>query len=158
VFVESDVNRCVGPIEFARAMRGGETVWRIQGLAAVVSSRDPSIVPPAEPEPRIAELSPAQTLDAIYEAAAAIRLELIYSPSIGGDLRKRWASRLGDINLLTPAAAAEIQELRNELALHESDWHDSLHLEIAQIRHGLWRLRELCLRHQALSRQRASGE
>jgi hypothetical protein len=158
MFVESAVSRCVGPIELARATRGDETVRRIQRPAGTGSLHDPSIVPVSDPEPCIAELSPGQTLDAIYEGAAAIRLELIYSPSIGGDLRKRWANRLGDISLLAPTAAAEIQGLRNELAQHESDWHDSLHLEIAQIRHGLWRLRQLCLRHQELSRQRASGE
>ena len=150
---EPTVNRRADLREFARSMRGaaGRT---IRGPTAA-SFRGPGIVPPPEPEPVIAELSPAQTLDAMYESAAGIRLELIYSPSIGGELRKRWANRLGDINLLAPTAAAEIQELRNELALYERDWHDSLHLEIAQIRHGLWRLRELCRRHQQFSRSAA---
>jgi hypothetical protein len=129
-------------------MRGDETVRHIRGSGKAASLCDPSIVPLAHPEPVIAELSPEQTLDAIYEGAAAIRLELIYSASVAGDLRKRWANRLGDISLLTPTAAAEIQQLRNEVALYESDWHDALHLEIAHIRHGLWRLRELCVRHQ----------
>jgi hypothetical protein len=150
IFVEPTVNRGVDPREFAQTTGGDETVRSIRGTPAG-SFCHPSIVPPSQPEPFIADLSPEQTLDAIYECAAAIRLELIYSPSIGGELRKRWANRLGDINLLTPAAAAEIQELRNELARYESDWHDALHLEIAQIRHGLWRLRELCQRHQQLA-------
>jgi hypothetical protein len=148
MFVESTVNRRVGPSEFAQTTRGDETVRHIRGSGNTVLFCDPTIVPPAHPEPFIADLSPQQTLDAIYAGAAAIRLDVIYSPSIGGDLRKRWANRLGDINLLTPTAAAEIQALRNELALYESDRHDALHLEIAHIRHGLWRLRELCLRHQ----------
>jgi hypothetical protein len=145
------VNRRVDLSEFAYTTGGDETVWRGQGPAEAVSFCDPSIVPPSAPEPLIADLSPAQTLDAMYEGAAGIRLELIYSPSIDGDLRKRWSNRLGDIKLQAPAAAAEIQQLRSELALYESDWHNSLHLEIAQIRHGLWRLRELCLRHQHFS-------
>jgi hypothetical protein len=147
MFVELAVNRRVDSREFAQTP-GDETVRHIRGSAQTASFGDPSLVPPAHPEPLIADLSPEQTLAAIYECVAAIRLELIYCPSIGGDLRKRWANRLGDINLLKPAAAAEIQELRNELALYESDWHDALHLEIAHIRHGLWRLRELCVRHQ----------
>jgi hypothetical protein len=151
LFVESTVNRRVDPSEFAQTTGGDEAVRHIRGPAAAASFCDASIVPPSDPEPLIAGLSPEQTLEAIYEGAAAIRLDLIYSPSIGGNLRKRWANRLGDINLLTPTAAAEIQQLRNELALYESDWHDALHLEIAHVRHGLWRLRELCLRHQALA-------
>jgi hypothetical protein len=151
MFVEPTVNRRVDSSEFARTTGGDETVRPIRGSTGPASLYDPSIVPLSNPEPLIAELSPEQTLDAIYGGAAAIRLELIYSPSISGDLRKRWANRLGNINLLTPTAAAEIQQLRNELALYESDWHDALHLEIAHVRHGLWRLRELCLRHQAFA-------
>ena len=149
--MESAVNRRVDSSEFAHTMRGDEPVRHIRGCATAASVSDPSIVPLPDPEPPIADLPAEQTVAAIYEGAAAVRLELIYSPSIGGELRKRWAKRLGDINLLAPNAAAEIQQLRNELALHETDWHDSLHLEIARVRHGLWRLRELCLRHQQFS-------
>jgi hypothetical protein len=100
----------------------------------------------------MAELSPAQTLDAIYESSAGIRLEMIYSPTIRGELRKRWAHRLGGINLLAPPAADEIQALREELALYAHASQDCHHLDIARIRRDLRRLRELCRRYQALAK------
>jgi hypothetical protein len=150
VFVELPVNRLVDPGKSAHVSRHeGEMSWVRPATGAALC--EASIIPPLQPEPLFGDLSPDRTFDAIYATAAGIRLELIYSPVITGELRKRWANRLGGINFLSLGAAAEIQDLRNELALHEPDWHDSLHLEIARIRHGLWRLRELCRRYQALA-------
>jgi len=105
-----------------------------------------------DPEPRIAGLSPDATLAAMYETAAAVRLEFVYCPTLIGDLRKRWANRLGHVALSSPTAVDEIADLRNELAPYEANWDDALHLDIAQIRHALWRLRELCLHYQGFLR------
>jgi hypothetical protein len=148
------VDRRFDWIELARGRQREEAVQRIARAAEQAWYGHPIAPPTADPEPEraISELSAEETLEAMYEGAAAIRLDLVYSPSISGHLRKGWANRLGDINLRAPTAAAEIQLLRNELALYETDWNDELHREIAQIRHGLWRLRELCLRHQQQSR------
>lgn len=121
---------------------------RLQPSVAGPFPCDPDV--PAERP--IEDFSREETRDAMYEAVAEVRLELIYCPHLNGDLRKRWANELGSINLAAPTAACEVQRLRNELAGYEANWHDQLHLEVAQIRHGLWRLRELCLRHQAFDR------
>jgi len=85
----------------------------------------------------------------MYQGVVDIRLELIYSPTIAGDLRKRWASRLGDINLRAPAATTDIRQLHDEIALHATGWDQKLDGDLTQIRHQLWQLRELCAHHQA---------
>ena len=106
-------------------------------------------------EAAIAKLSPDETLAAMYEAAASIRLDLIYCPTLTGDLRKHWANRLGRVNLMASTAPSDIDALRGEFAPYEADWHDALHRDIAQIRHALWRLRELCRRYQGFLRSAA---
>jgi len=108
----------------------------------------PNLVPDLVGELPLAGLSPEATVAAIYEAVASLRLALVYCPGLDGDVRKGFASRLGDVNLTAASAPSEIELLRRDLELYESHWSDELHHEIAQIRHGLWRLRELCVRHQ----------
>jgi hypothetical protein len=95
-------------------------------------------------------LSPQQTLDAMYECAVEIRLDLIYCPVLSGHLRKRWANRLGEINLQGETAAAEIHHLRDDLAAYEAACGDTIAVDVADIRRRLWQLRDLCLRQQAL--------
>jgi hypothetical protein len=117
--------------------------------------RFPTVSLPADsaPEPLIVELSPEQTIDAIYRTAGEARLNLIFCPTIRGDLRKRWANRLGDINLQSATAAAEIDNgLQEELAICKRGLDDELDLDVMQISDGLWRLRWLCLRHQEFLR------
>jgi len=87
-----------------------------------------------------------QTVSAIYECAADIRLELIYCPTLSGHLRKRWSHRLGDINLRAASAAAEIHNLRDDLAAYEAACDTGLAADVAEIRGRLRQLRELCLR------------
>jgi len=128
-----------------RYQPGGSSWWEVK--APPIADFDP--------DPVIADLSPDETRDAMYETAAAVRLDLIYCPHLDGGLRKHWANRLGYINLSRATAASEVQQLRGELARYEADWDDELHREVAKIRHGLWRLRELCLRHQGFARAAA---
>jgi hypothetical protein len=120
--------------------RGRDEAWHGEPTAPPLANCDP--------EPPIAELSPEQTLDAMYECAVNIRLELVYSPTISSDFRKRWANRLGDVNLQAAMAATQIQRLSDELEAHESGCDSETGLDVAEIRHRLWRLRELSLHYQ----------
>src|SRR5215216_7374580 len=132
-------------IELAREGQRDRAVQRIARSAEEASYRLPLVAPIADPEPEleIADLSPEATLDAMYQTIGDVRLDLVYCPTISGNFRKRWANRLGEINLRSASAAAEIDRLRNELAIYERDFEDELDLEVAQIDHKLWRLREL---------------
>jgi hypothetical protein len=85
-------------------------------------------------------------IEEIYRAAVDIRLDLIYSTTIGGDLRKRWANRLGEIKLRARTAAAEIDRLRAELAVYERILDGAPAPDVQLISHRLWRLQQLCLR------------
>ena len=148
------MHRCLDPVELARAKRRDGTIQRMRQAAEAAWSRRPIRAGAADCDPHspIAMLSPEQILDAMYQGAVDIRLELIYSPTIAGDLRKRWAGRLGDINLRAPTATTDIRQLHDEIALHATGWDQKLDRDLSQIRHGLWRLRELCARHQAFVR------
>src|SRR3954471_16147531 len=66
-------------------------------------------------ERAVAELSADETRDAMYGAVSDIRLDLIYCFKLGGDFRKHLANRLGELNLRSASAAAEIAGLRHEL-------------------------------------------
>src|SRR5262245_3180017 len=90
-------------------MQRDETVQRDTRTAELAWLRRPTVSPVAnaEAEGVIAELSAEQTVDEMYRTAVEVRLDLIYCPTLDGGLRKRWANRLGDINLSAPAAAAE---------------------------------------------------
>ena len=138
--------------ELARETDLYEAIRRMQRAAAAAWACNP-IVPAlsdSKSKPLISELSPEQTLDAMYEECIDVRLELLHCRSIGSDLRSCWANRLGDIDLRAASAPAEIERLRGALAVYETGCDD---LDVVQIRHWLWRLRELCLRHHEFMRR-----
>src|SRR5262245_44690913 len=113
---------------------------------AVAEARRCTTVPTAwqtEETPRSAE----QIIEDIYRTAAGIRLDLIYSTAIGSDLRKRWANRLGEINLRAPAALADIDALCAEIVLHQTDVYGALDFAVGQMARDLRRLRDLCARY-----------
>ena len=76
--------------------------WRADGALRADAAR----------ERAVAELSADETRDAMYGAASDIRLDLIYCFKLGGDFRKHWANRLGELDLRSASAAAEIADLR----------------------------------------------
>ena len=139
-------------IELAREMQRDETVQRDTRTAELAWLRHPSVSPVAnaEAERVIAELSAEQTVDEMYRTAVETRLDLIYCPTLDGDWRKRWANRLGDINLSAPAAAAEVGRLLAELSVYKEGLDGEIDLDVLQICDRLWRLRALCERHQEL--------
>jgi hypothetical protein len=146
------VDARVAEIGFARAIPFDEAIQCIE-RAAAEASLDGAVVstrPDVECKPLISGLSEAQTRDAMHAECSHVRLELIGCRSIGGDVRSRWAHRLGELDLTAASAPAEIDRLRGALAIYETGCDD---LHVAQIRHWLWRLRELCLRHQAFVRR-----
>ena len=105
-------------------------------------------------ERAVAELSADETRDAMYGAVSDIRLDLIYCFKLGGDFRKHWASRLGELNLRSASAAAEIADLRHELVVYVAGITGGIDREVMQIDCKLQRLRQLCLHHQRLSQSR----
>ena len=150
------MRRCLDPIELARAKQRDGAIQRTRQAAEAAWSRCPIRAPAADCDPHsaIATLSPEQVLDAMYQGAVDIRLELIYSPTIAGDLRKRWASLLGDINLRAPTAATDIRQLHDEIALHATGRNQELGRDLMEICCRLQHLRELCARHQAFVESR----
>jgi hypothetical protein len=131
-------------VGLARERRLHAAVRRIKQLAELGSAA-------AQEVPEQAHgLSSEQTLDAMYECAVEIRMDLIYCPVLSGHLRKRWSNRLGEINLQGETAAAEIHHLRDDLAAYEAACDDTIAVDLADIRRRLWQLRDLCLRHQAM--------
>ena len=113
---------------------------------AVAEARRCTTVPPAwqtDGTPRAGE----RIIEDIYRTAAGIRLDLIYSTAIGGELRKRWANRMGEINLRAPAAVGDINALLAELAAHQTNINGALDFAIGQVARELRRLRALCARH-----------
>jgi hypothetical protein len=142
------------PIELACERQRDEAVQRTARAAEEAWLRHPMITPlsDCEPEPDIAALSAEETLDAMYRGITDVRLDLVYCSTISGDFRKRWANRLGGLNVRSAAAAAEIARLRDELAIYQGIADDDIDLDVAQIDHKLWRLRELCSRYQQLAR------
>ena len=81
-------------------------------------------------------------------------MDLIYCPTLSGDLRKRWANLLGDINLSSTTAAGEIGRLLADLSFYKEGLDGALDLDVLQICDRLWRLRALCERHQDFARTR----
>ena len=141
-------------IELAREAQRDETVRRNVRAAELTWLRHPSVSPAAaedaEAEPVIAERSAEQTIDEMYRTAVEARLDIIYCPTLDGDLRKPWANRLGDINLSAPAAATEIGKLLAELSVYKEGLDGEIDLDVLQICDRLCRLRALCERHQEL--------
>ena len=137
-------------IELAREGQLDQAVQRNARAAEEAWLRHPALSPVAEGNaaPEITTLSAEQTIDEMYRAAVEARLDLIYCPTLSGDLRKRWANRLGDINLSAPAAAAEVGKLLAEISPYKDGLDGELDLDVLQICDRLWRLRALCERHQ----------
>jgi len=148
------VDRRFDPIELARERQRDQSVQRNARAAEEAWLRHPSLSPVADGdgEPEITKLSAEQTIDEMYRAAVEARLDLIYCPTLSGDLRKRWANRLGDINLSAPAAATEIGKLLAEISPYKDGLGGELELDVLQICDRLWRLRALCERHQDFAR------
>ena len=148
------VDRRFDSIELARENQRDEAVQRNVRTAEQAWWRHPAVSPVADgdAEPAIAELSSEQTIDAMYRTAVEARLDLIYCPTFSGDLRKRWANRLGEINLSSRAAAAEVGRLLAELSVYKEGLDGELDLDVLQICDRLWRLRALCERHQEFVR------
>ena len=135
------------PLELVHAQRLDEAVQRLdQAVAEVRRCAD------VAPEPRSAD----EMIEDIYRTAADIRLDLIYSATIGSDLRKRWANRMGEINLRAPTAPAEIKALLAELALHQTNVNGALDFAVGQVTQALRRLRGLCMRYTAMTQARAN--
>jgi len=146
------VDRRFDRIELARETQRDDIAQRNARAAKLGWWRHPSVSPVVDEdaEPVIAELSAEQTIDAMYRAAVEARLDLIYCPTLSGDLRKHWANRLGDINLNSAAAAAEVGQLVAEISPYKEGLDGALDLDVLQICDRLWRLRALCERHQEL--------
>jgi len=102
-------------------------------------------------ERAVAELSADETREAMYGAVSDIRLDLIYCFKLGGDFRKHWANRLGDLNLRSASAAAEIASLRHELVIYVAGITGGIDRDVMQIDCKLARLRQLCLHHWRLA-------
>jgi hypothetical protein len=105
-------------------------------------------------ERAVAELSADETRDAMYGTAGEIRLDLIYCFKLGGDFRKHWANRLGELNLRSASAAAEIAGLRHELVVYVAGITGGIDRDVMEIDCKLQRLRQLCLHHQRLTQSR----
>ena len=105
-------------------------------------------------ERAVAELSADETRDAMYGAVSDIRLDLIYCFKLGGDFRKHWANRLGELDLRSASAAAEIADLRHALVMYVAGITGGIDRDVMQIDCKLQRLRQLCLHHQRLAQAR----
>jgi hypothetical protein len=138
------VSHRLDPLELVHAQRLDEAVQRLDHAVAEVR-RCAGMAP--EPVARSVD----EMVEDIYRTAADIRLDLIYSATIGGELRKRWANRMGEINLRAPTAPAEIKVLLAELALHQTNVNGALDFAVGQITHALKRLRGLCVRYTAMT-------
>jgi hypothetical protein len=141
------VSHRLDPLELVHAQRLDEAVQCLDHAVAEVR-RCADMAP--EPVARSAD----EMIEDIYHTAADIRLDLIYSATIGGELRKRWSNRMGDINLRAPTAPAEIKALLTELALHQTNVNGALDFAVGQIAHALKRLRGLCVRYTAMGQAR----
>jgi hypothetical protein len=91
-----------------------------------------------------------QARDAMYEECTGIRLDLIYCRALPGDLRKRWANRLGSLDLGAAATPAKIARLHDGLAVFAGSLDDAADHDLGEIRERLCRLHALCLRCQQL--------
>jgi hypothetical protein len=150
------VDRRFDRIELARETQRDEAVQRNTRTAELAWLRHPNVSPVADAEAErvIAELSAEQTIDEMYRTAVEARLDIIYCPTLEGDLRKCWANRLGDINLSTPAAAADVGKLLAELSVYKEGLDGERDSDVLHICDRLWRLRALCERHQDFARSK----
>ena len=150
------MDRRFDSIELFRERQRDEGVQRNSRSAQDGWLRHPTLAPvqDGDAEPLISDLSAEQTIDAMYRTAAEARLDLIYCPTVSGDLRKLWANRLGEINLSATAAPAEIGRLLTEIWPYKGGVDGTLDLDVLKICNRLWRLRALCERHQDFVRPR----
>jgi hypothetical protein len=98
----------------------------------------------------VAAMTADETRDAMYEECGGIRLDLIYCRALPGELRKRWANRLGDLDLRAATTPVAIERLHEGLGIFTSDGDSHAELDLSEIRTRLWRLRALCMRYQQL--------
>ena len=136
------------PLELVHAQRLDDAVQRLDQAVAEVR-RCAGAAP--EPVGRSAD----EMIEDIYRTGADIRLDLIYSATIGSDLRKRWANRMGEINLRAPTAPTEIKALLAELASHQTNVNGALDFAVGQVNQALRRLRGLCMRYTATTQAQA---
>jgi hypothetical protein len=136
------VNRRFHPLELVHAQQLDEAVQRLD--QAVAEARRCADVPP-DSDVAAKPHSGEQLIEDIYRTAVDIRLDLIYSATISGELRKRWANRMGEINLRSPQAAREIDALLADLAVHQTNPNGALDFAIGQVSQALKRLRTLCV-------------
>jgi hypothetical protein len=137
------------PLELVHAQHLDEAVQRLdRAVAEVRRCAD------VAPEPALRSVD--EMIEDIYRTAADIRLDLIYSATIGSDLRKRWSNRMGEINLRAPTAPAEIKALLAELALHQTNASGALDFAVGQVTQALRRLRGLCMRYTATTQAQAN--
>ena len=118
--------------------------------AGVTQVRAPRFLMSLKADKPVAAMTADETRDAMYEECGGIRLDLIYCGALPGELRKRWANRLGELDLRAPGTPAVIERLHEGLSVFGS-LDASADLELAEIRERLWRLRALCLRHLKLA-------
>ena len=114
--------------------------------AGVAQARAPRVIMSHKADKPIAAMTADETRDAMVEECTGIRLDLIYCRALPGELRKRWANRLGDLDLRASNTPAVIERLHEGLTVFGSD-DPVAHLELVEIRARLWRLRALCRRH-----------
>lgn len=148
------MDRRFDSLELARERQRDVTVQRDARAAEEAWWHHPMLSPTqdGDAEPPVSELSAEQTIDAMYRTAVETRLDLIYCPTLIGDLRKLWANRLGEINLRAATAAAEVCRLLCDLSVYKEGLDGELDLDVLQICDRLWRLRALCERHQEFAR------
>jgi hypothetical protein len=131
-----------------RERRFDDAVRRIQHAAQFGWDHATDIAEFAVVDKPIAEMAAAETRDAMYEECAGIRLDLIYCDALPGGLRKRWANRLGELDLRAPGTPDAIERMHEGLALFGGEAHGR---DLDDIRAHLRRLRALCLHYQKLA-------
>ena len=118
--------------------------------AGVAQARAPRFLMRQNADKPVAAMTADETRDALYEECSGIRLDLIYCRALPGELRKRWANRLGGIDLRASDTPAVIERLHEGLGVFASDGDSHAELDLSEIRGRLYRLRTLCLRYQQL--------
>lgn len=134
-------------IGLAHEHRLDEAVRSLRRVAECGECRAPHF---SELDKPVAEMTAEEARGAMYEECTGARLDLIYCRALPGELRKRWANRLGSLDLRAAATPAAIEKLHDGLAVFASNCDADADLDLADIRERLWRLRALCLRQQQL--------
>jgi hypothetical protein len=138
-------------IGLAHEHRLDEAVLSLRRAAECGAGRAPHASPHPEADKPVAAMTADETRDAMYEECSGIRLDLIYCRALPGELRKRWANRLGSLDLGAAATPEAVEKLSDGLAVFASSLDPQADRDLQDIRERLRRLRALCLRHQQLS-------